>query len=254
MPLPFALRIGLRRLPALVRAPFVPTPPRAVPERFSHVQCVRASPLRRQGTLYGPAMQAAKEHNVRRAAELLDGVVVPPGGTFSWHRVIGPPIRARGFVPGPELHDGVLAAGGGGGACQAANLVWWLAVHGGLDVVERHRHGLDLFPDHDRSAPFGAGATVFWPHRDLRLRNPHDQAVVLEVRVGDDQLVGRLRFERDPGARWELVEEAHRFVREGEATFRENVLWRRECGSGQRTLLARNRARVAYPVEGLAPR
>lgn len=249
MYIPFGLRIAVRRLPALLQAPFLPPAEHIAPDLFPHVQCGRVTPLRRQGTTYGEEMQAAKEINVRRVAELLDGVVIGPGETFSWHHVVGPPVRARGFVPGPELHDGKLAAGGGGGACQAANLVWWLAVHGGLEIVERHRHGLDLFPDSDRTVPFGAGATVFYPHRDLRIRNPHAQPVVLDVKVEADHLVGKLRWPRDPGQQWELVEADHRFVREGGDVYRENSLYRRERTTGAVTFLAHNRAKVTYAVD-----
>lgn len=250
--LPFGLRVGLRRVAHMLRwlmsRPEVQRSSDA--EAWPHLQCERSSPLRRQSTTYDEATQRAKEHNVRRAAALMDGVVIPAGGTLSWHAVVGPPVRARGFVPGPELHAGVMARGGGGGACQVSNLVLWLGVHAGLEIVQRHRHDLDLFPDDDRDVPFGLGATVFWPHRDLVLRNPHPWPVSLRLWVEDLRLHGEARSPRDPGARWEVEEVAHRFFREGDVYYRENRLIRHEIRQGRRVgsaPLVDNRARVAYP-------
>ena len=248
---PFGLRVGLRRLPAAAAWLLSARPIRGAAAEFPHVAAARATPLLRQSTAYAPELQAAKEHNVRRAAELLDGVVVPPGGELSWHRIVGPPVRARGFVPGPELHEGALALGGGGGACQAANLVFWLAIHAGQEVVERHRHGLDLFPDEDRTAPFGCGATVFYPTRDLRIRNPLDQPLLLRLWVSDGHLRGEARLGRDPGWTWTIEEAGHRFARRADGVWRTNRLLRRAVAADGRThthILCDNQARVTYSV------
>jgi vancomycin resistance protein VanW len=253
--LPFGLRTALRRWPAALAHALAPPPPRAGDRApFPHVQCARETPLRRAGTPYEAALQRGKEQNVRRAAALVDGAVVGPGETFSWHRYVGPPIAARGFVPGPELHGGRLHAGLGGGACQVANLVYWLALHAGMETVERHRHELDLFPDHDRTAPFGSGATVYYPHRDLRFRNPGPHGLLLALEVHDGVLRGSARLTGDPGVRWELVEREPRFTREDGAVFRSNRLVRRRldgAGGAVEEPIAVNRARVLYPVAGV---
>lgn len=253
--LPFAVRAALRAAPAALAHALRPAPgaPAVDRDAFDHVQCARATPLARAGAPYPPALQAGKERNVRRAAALVDGAVVGPGEVFSWHARVGPPLRMRGFAPGPEIHDGRLVAGVGGGACQVANLVFWLALHAGMELVERHRHDLDLFPDHDRTAPFGCGATVFFPARDLRFRNPGSAPVLLELRVAGGSLAGAARVTAPPAARWEVIERDHRFVREGDAVFRENRLLRRRVGAGEgaEELVAANRARVLYAVEGV---
>lgn len=249
---PFTLRTSLRRLPAVARALLRPAPALARGEagRFPHLQCERRSPLRRPTTLYAPALQHAKEHNVRLAAARLDGRVLEPGQLFSWHGALGPPLRLRGFLPGPELQEGRVAAGPGGGLCQVANLLYWLALHAGLQVLERHRHELDLFADHERSAPFGCGATVYFPSKDLRLRNPHPWPVLLQVRVEDTHLYGAVLMPRDPGFRCEVLEVEHRFVRRGGDIWRENRLVRRThtAGASRDEPLGENRARVLYPV------
>lgn len=185
------------------------------------------------------------------AAARLDGLVIGPGEDFSWSRTVGPPLRLLGWLPGPEVRGDGIVGGVGGGACQVANMVLWLALQSGLEIVERHRHDVDLFPDHERTAPFGSGATVFYPTRDLRLRNPGPAPLRLGLRVDGGALHGEARFPADPGLRWELVELDHRFVREGAATWRENRLVRRTRRGGEvvaEALVAENRARTLYPV------
>lgn len=255
--IPFGLRIALRRAPALVRDGVRSLSgegqgKRSGPEAFPYVQTARRSPMRRQGTRYEDSLQQAKEHNVSRSAERLEGWVIEPGAVFSWHQVIGPPLRANGFVPGPELHDGELALGGGGGACQVANLVFFLAATGGMEILERHRHGWDLFPDDARTLPFGFGATVFYPHRDLRFRNPHSHPVRLSLQVVDGWLVGALSQPQDTGLRWSVEEDEHRFVRRPDGVWRENTLLRVRQ-DGTREVLVRNQARVTYALpDGVA--
>jgi len=249
---PFSVRVALRRAPHLARWLVDRPEPLPTAPPLSMTVAERSSPLRRPGTTYDPDVQRGKEHNVRRAAAALGQRRIDPGARLGWHDHVGPPLRSRGFADGPELHDGRMAVGAGGGLCQVANLVFWLAVHGGLQIVERHRHDLDLFPDSRRTVPFGLGATVFWPHRDLVIANPHRVPVHLSLSVGGGRLSGRLTAAEDLGATWGVREEGHRFVRIGGTVWRENRLlrWRRgQEGSYREELLAEHRARVAYPVQ-----
>jgi len=42
---------------------------------------------------------------------------------------------------------------------------------GPLAVTERWRHNYDVFPDSDRTQPFGSGATVAFNYIDLQITN-----------------------------------------------------------------------------------
>jgi vancomycin resistance protein VanW len=82
-------------------------------------------------------------------------------------------------LPALEFRDGETVTAVGGGLCQLANLLVLLGIEAGMEILERHRHSLDLFPDADRTAPFGCGATVFYNYVDLRLRNVMDFPLLL---------------------------------------------------------------------------
>ena len=224
---------------------------------FAHVIARHASPLRRPGTTAEPRLQAGKEINVGRAAARLDRALLAPGRTLSYHHAVGWPSRAAGFVPGLELHDGALSEGIGGGACQVANLLYYLALVGAMTIVERHRHTLDLFPDADRRVPFGCGATVFYNWADLRFANPLDVPVALRLAIEADQLVGELRAPTDVDLRAEVYEVDHRFFEQGGAWSRENRIRRRIVRPSDGALLVdhevgHNLARCAYEPAALA--
>jgi len=122
--------------------------------------------------------------------------------------------------------------------------------------VERHRHGLDLFPDHQRTVPFGCGATIFYNYADLRFENPLPQRVLLQLRIEQRTLVAELWTENDPGWTVEVYEVDHRFFREGDAWMRENRIRRRFRLPDGTVLLdqevAHNRGRVMYEPPGEA--
>ena len=254
--LPLSWRLAIRRAPALIRDLCIPPAIEKVSQTHAwHEVARRHSPLSRPGTRYDPAIQAAKVANVTRAAALLDGVVVPPGEVFSWHRTIGPPLFWRGFRPGPELHEGTMSVGIGGGVCQVANMVFWLGLHAGLAVTERHRHTYDLFPDHNRDVPFGCGATVFYPTCDLKLANPTNHRLAFRFHIEEDRLVGCIVSQDKPTLQYQVIERDHRFVRQQDTIWRHNAIYRKTIKDGQttcETLVARNRAKVCYSVrEGM---
>jgi vancomycin resistance protein VanW len=248
--IPVPVRVALLQWPSMLSLLSLERMQRDGLER-KHVVTSRSTPLRRERVTYDEHLQLAKEQNVARAVGLLDGLTIPPGALFSWHRHIGPPVRLRGFAPGPELHEDRLESGGGGGLCQVANLLFYLSVHAGLELVERHRHALDLFPDDSRTVPFGCGATVFFPRKDLRFRNTSGVPLTLRLSLHDGGLQGALQAERPLPYRCELVEKDHRFERTDDAVFRRNRLfrlWHFEDGRHREEWLADHHARVAYEL------
>ena len=258
--IPFPVRIELVRLRRL---------PRWLAERhtmarrrlggpelaeYTWLLAAHSSPLDRVPGSVAPELQRGKEANVRLAVAKLDRLVVAPNQVFSHHHAIGRASRRRGFQRGLELRDGEPSSGVGGGLCQVSNSFYWVAVRAGMRIVERHRHGLDIFPDHQRTVPFGCGATVVYSYADLRFENPFPQPVVLRARVENGAFVSELWTTHDPGVRIEVEEVGHRFFRDESRWMRENRL-RRRITTPEGTVLvdqevSHNRGRVLYePTE-----
>jgi vancomycin resistance protein VanW len=148
-----------------------------------------------------------------------------------------------------------MESGSGGGLCQLANLLYWMALQTPLHVIEHHHHGFDAFPDDDRVQPFGSGATVFFNYVDLRLANETDRTLQLRVWLTDDEVRGEIRSDHAWPHAHRVVERNHRFVREPDGTVnRENELWRLTLDAvtdevQAEELVTRNRAEVRYPVD-----
>ncbi len=168
----------------------------------------QASPMVRGLSAGAPPLPAGGEtDNVRAAAARIDGLVIAPHQLFSFLWTVGRPSRWRGFRRGLELHDQRPTLGVGGGACKVANLIYQLALAGGMRIVERHRHQLDLFPDRERRVPFGLGATVAYNHADLRFENPLVDPVIIRLAIRGGELVGELCTVADPGSLAALIKQ-----------------------------------------------
>ena len=116
----------------------------------------------------------------------------------------------------------------GGGLCQLSNLIFWMTLHTPLTVVERYRHSHDVFPDANRTQPFGSGATCAYPHRDLMIRNDTEYDFQLCLHVGETRLEGEWRAVRPAILHYEIVEKNHRMDRGPWGGYvRHNELYRR---------------------------
>jgi vancomycin resistance protein VanW len=130
-------------------------------------------------------MQHNKVTNLRLAAARVDRILVRPGETFSFNRVVGNCTRRKGYVEGMRLSNGDAQAGVGGGICQLANLLHWMFLHSPLTVVERSEHSFDPFPDNGRVLPWGVGCSIVYNYVDLVVRNDTDATFQILVSVGE---------------------------------------------------------------------
>lgn len=245
------LRLARRISDRVARTTFATTQNQ---DRLPVVVARHGSLLRRRLGDVDPALQDGKVHNLAIAVRTVDGLVLRPGETFSFWQCVGPPSAARGYREGLVLRGGRPSTGVGGGLCQLANLVHWMALHSPLEVVERHHHSVDPFPDDRRALPFGTGASVFYNYVDLRIRNSTDQLFQLDVWLTDQELRGRVRTAAPLPTAYHLVELGHHFEQTPEGVVRCNEIWRRRVDRRSGTLvdevcLMRNRSRVAYPVD-----
>ena len=196
-------------------------------ESLPEVHFTHKTPLMRK--LRGEEMvwQENKVTNLRLAAARLDGILLFPGETFSYWRLIGKPSRRKGYQEGMVLFLGRIGGDIGGGLCQLSNLIFWMTLHTPLTVTERYRHSHDVFPDSNRTQPFGSGATCAYPHRDLMIRNDTDQIFQLRVWVGETHLHGQWRAVERAKYRYRIVEKDACIRQMSWGGYvRHNALWR----------------------------
>lgn len=154
-------------------------------------------------------LQRNKVTNLRLATKRINGIIIRPGEVFSYWKLIGNPSKRKGYLEGMVLRNGKVDRGVGGGLCQLSNMIFWMTLHTPLTVIERHRHGYDVFPDSNRTQPFGSGATCFYPHGDLMIRNDTEDTYQILVTVGEKDLIGEIRVSSAPKYKYEVVEKNH---------------------------------------------
>lgn len=155
-------------------------------------------------------LQHNKVKNLNIATKALNKVVIRPGETFSYWRLIGNTTRRKGYVEGMVLHYGKVTTGIGGGLCQLSNLIYWMTLHTPLTVTERYRHSYDVFPDSNRKQPFGSGATCYYNYLDLQIKNETKNTYQLVLYLTDTHLEGEWKSDSPTIRTYEVYEANHR--------------------------------------------
>ena len=200
--------------------------------------------------------QYNKVHNLKLAAKTIDGLLIAPGETFSFWKLVGDCTARKGYREGLVIKGGMPDRGVGGGMCQFTNLLHWMALHSPLQIAEHHHHnGVDLFPDYGRKLPFGCGTSILYNYRDYRLYNPTGQPFQFVVWLDETDLNGELRTTRPLAQRWHIREDEAWFEEGADGSlYRHNKIYRRtiDAKTGAQLceeLLLENRARVMYGRE-----
>lgn len=196
--------------------------------------------------------QINKVTNLAIALQQINGIVIQPGETFSFCKLVGRPTQRKGYLHGMELSFGEARPGIGGGICQISNLIHWLVMHSPLTVTGRYHHSFDPFPDDGRVLPFGSGATVFYNYRDYQFTNNTKYTFQVNLWLTDKCLEGELRIDTELDYAYHVFEKDHAFLKVDGQFYRKNEIWREKIlkfESGRvidTELVTKNFARVTY--------
>lgn len=157
-------------------------------------------------------LQKNKLINLKISLPWFNGLILKPGQIFSFWFILGKTTYCRGFVDGMVLRNGEIVAEVGGGLCQLSNLIYWMTLHTPLTITERWRHGFDVFPDVDRTQPFGSGATIAYPSIDLKIKNDTSFIFQLKLNLISTYLQGQWRCEQPIPFYYKVYEQDHRFI------------------------------------------
>ncbi len=208
--------------------------------------------LRRRLGASDPAMQEGKIKNLELAVPKFSNLSLEPGQILSFWKILGRASSQNGFVNGMLIADGEAIEGVGGGLCQLANLLYWMALHSPLEVIEHHHHSLDIFPDSGRVLPFGSGASVYYNYLDLQFQNITNHPIGLDVWLSDTHLHGTLWTNVAYLETFKIRETDHCFYRRPNGqVYRRNKLFkhridRRTGALLERRLMTENDSRVLY--------
>jgi len=225
-------------------------------EDFNYLVFQHESPLRRNLSKVDFELQEGKIANLKIASKCVTEVVIKPNEIFSYWRLIGNPTKFRGFKKGMMLVNGKPTSAIGGGLCALSNLIYWMTLHTPLTVVERFRHSYDVFPDSNRTLPFGSGATCVYNYRDLMILNETENTFLLKVYVDEKNgiLKGEWRSKNPVFDEYEVYQKDHWITHEiTNAYVRHNTIYRKHFTTQNGTkiltsddLLVENHALMMY--------
>jgi len=169
-------------------------------------------------TPYSPG--EARVTNIRRASAILNGTIIPAGGSLSLNKVLGRRTEARGFVAAPMVADGLYVDAVGGGVSQVATTLFNAAFFAGFTLNEHTAHQLYIY-----RYPEGREATLSWPTPDLRITNNWDAAALVRVTNAADSITIALystsfdrKVESETSERFKFTEPEERKVTSPEVT------------------------------------
>ncbi len=142
-----------------------------------------------KGTTRFKGSSASRVKNIKLAAARFNGVVIPPGGVFSFNHYLGSVTAADGYEDSLIIFGDSTRVGIGGGICQVSSTAFRAAFWGGYEILERHAHGYRV---RWYEPPVGMDATVYSPYVDLKFRNDTPYYLLIETEV--DEEAGTLTF------------------------------------------------------------
>ena len=184
------------------------------------------TPLFREWQDVDPQLEFNKRTNFAIVLSKIDRVVLHPGETFSFWRLVGKPTRRKGYIEGAVLRNGRLGGGIGGGLCHLTGFTYWMTLHTPLTVTERHRHSYDTMPA-GWPQPFGSDATCFYNYKDLMVTNNTTQAFQLRLEADESHLRGAWLSCTPPACKYEVYQKEHSIGREEGGHMRHGTLHRK---------------------------
>jgi len=142
-----------------------------------------------EGISYFRNSSAGRANNIAVAAARFNGVIIPPGETFSFNEHLGEVSSATGYEESVIIWGDRTRVGIGGGVCQVSTTAFRAAFWAGYPVVERHAHG---FRVGWYEPPVGLDATIYAPQVDLKFRN--DSPYYLLIKTTVDLTATTLKF------------------------------------------------------------
>ncbi|TWH56099.1 putative vancomycin resistance protein [Desulfitobacterium sp. LBE] len=143
-------------------------------------------PLGDYTTYFNPSFHE-RVTNVRLAAEAINGLILPPGGEFSFNDTVGKREPERGYLPALMYMGNRVVTDDGGGICQDSTTLYQAAKQARLEVLERYSHSLPV-----SYVPVGQDATVAYGALDFRFRNTTQGYLLLNAATGGNWIRVRI--------------------------------------------------------------
>jgi vancomycin resistance protein YoaR len=131
-------------------------------------------------TTYFDGQNKGRCHNIKLAAEKINGSIIGAGETFSFNNTVGERSVKNGFMRAKIIEEGKFVEGIGGGVCQVSTTLYNAALLSGLEIKEYHPHSLKV-----GYVPLSRDAMVSGNYFDLKIKNVSLTPIYVAMNVGD---------------------------------------------------------------------
>lgn len=118
--------------------------------------------------------------NLTLACKAINDLVLNPGDTFDYNKVVGERTAAKGYKEAGAYVNGESVATLGGGVCQVSSTMYYCALMADLEIVTRQAHSYV-----SSYMPIGLDATVSWGGPEFRFRNNTKYPIRIEAEFSD---------------------------------------------------------------------
>lgn len=127
-----------------------------------------------------------REYNLEKAAESMNGMVIPANAMFNWCRDIGPCGKEEGFLESIEILNGEYVTGYGGGICQVSSTLCAAVIksEGEFELIDRNKHAIS-----QSYIPSELDATVSYPDCNFIFRNNNPFAIMIKTNCSTDNTI-----------------------------------------------------------------
>lgn len=126
-------------------------------------------------------------HNITRALEQYQGVLLTPGEEFSFVKLLGEVDGEHGYLPELVIKHGKTEPEFGGGICQVSTTLFRAALNTGMKITMRRNHAYPV----SYYKPYGMDATIYIPSPDLRFVNNTPAHILIQGAIEGKELVFR---------------------------------------------------------------
>jgi vancomycin resistance protein YoaR len=121
---------------------------------------------------------ASRVQNIVVGAQQFDGVLIPPGETFSFNYYLGEVTAEKGYEESIIIWGNETRADVGGGLCQVSSTAFRAAFWAGVPITERWAHA---FRVSYYEPPKGLDATIYSPSVDLKWVNDTGHYILIHT-------------------------------------------------------------------------
>jgi vancomycin resistance protein YoaR len=150
-------------------------------------------------TTYFDGENKGRCHNIKLAAEKINGSVIPAGEVFSFNEVVGERSVKNGFTQAKIIEEGRFVEGIGGGVCQVSTTLYNAALLSGQEIKEYHPHSLKV-----GYVPLSRDAMVSGNYYDLKIKNTGLTPIYVAMKVGEGSITCTI-FGKSDGWKYSIL-------------------------------------------------